>query len=138
MKEASLVNKNIMVMFRFLGLLALALSSIGLYTLVSLNIIKRIKEIGVRKVLGASIQQIIFLINKQFIWLLIIAAVLGSVLSYFTIDALMGLIFSKYQALSTMTVVLPVSFLLFIALAIASSRIFKSAVRNPVESLRYE
>ncbi|MEQ9007302.1 MAG: FtsX-like permease family protein, partial [Ekhidna sp.] len=52
------VNKNISTMFKFLGALALILSSIGLYTLVSLNIIKRVKEIGVRKVLGASINQI--------------------------------------------------------------------------------
>lgn len=137
-KESDLVNKNIMVMFRFLGLLALALSCIGLYTLVSLNIIKRIKEIGVRKVLGASIKQLVVLINLQFFWLLIIAAVLGSVASYFAIDLLMASIFSEYKAMSVATALFPMLFLLLVALGIASGRIFKSAVQNPVKSLRYE
>ncbi|MEM6814503.1 MAG: FtsX-like permease family protein, partial [Bacteroidota bacterium] len=67
-----IVNRNVMKMFLFLGFLALILSSIGLYTLVSLNMIKRVKEIGVRKVLGATIQQILVLMNKQFFWLLFI------------------------------------------------------------------
>lgn len=132
------VNTNISTMFKFLGALALILSSIGLYTLVSLNIIKRVKEIGVRKVLGASINQILVLMNKQFFWLLLIFAILGSVLSYLAIDALMASIFAVYQAISVFTVLAPFILLMFIAVFIASSRIFRTAIKNPVESLRYE
>lgn len=137
-KQSDLVNTNIMVMFRFLGVLALALSCIGLYTLVSLNIIKRIKEIGVRKVLGATVNQLVVLINLQFFWLLIIAAVLGAVASYFAIDLLMASIFSVYKTMSVATALFPMLFLLVVAIGIASGRIFKSAVQNPVKSLRYE
>ncbi len=137
-EAAELVNINIMKMFRFLGILALVLSSIGLYTLVSLNIIKRVKEIGVRKVLGATVNQIIVLVNKQFFWLLVIAAVIGSALSYFAIDSLMASIFAVYKAIGVFTVLAPLLLLLFVALFIASARIFSTAVRNPVESLRYE
>ncbi|MEO9869805.1 ABC transporter permease [Ekhidna sp.] len=133
-----MVNKNIMKMFQFLGLLALVLSSIGLYTLVSLNIIKRVKEIGVRKVLGASIGQILVLMNKQFFWLLFIFAIIGSALSYLAIDALMASIFSVYQAISLFTVVAPFILLMVIAVVIASGRILRTATRNPVDSLRYE
>ena len=133
-----LVNKNIMKMFQFLGILALALSSIGLYTLVSLNIIKRVKEIGVRKVLGASISQILVLMNKQFFWLLLIFAVIGSALSYLAIDALMASIFAVYQAISVFTVVAPLVTLMLVAVGIASSRILRTATKNPVDSLRYE
>jgi ABC-type antimicrobial peptide transport system permease subunit len=136
--ESELVNSNIEKMFRFLGLLALVLSSIGLYTLVSLNVIKRVKEIGVRKVLGASINNIILLVNRQFFWLLLIATILGSGLSYFAIDALMASIFAVYKAISYLTVLIPFILLIGIALFIASARIFSTAVRNPVESLRYE
>ena len=132
------VNKNIMKMFRFLGLLALVLSSIGLYTLVSLNMIKRVKEVGVRKVLGASVQQILVIMNKQFFWLLLIFAAIGAVLSYLAIDALMGSIFSVYKAVSIFTVVAPFLLLLLLALTIASIRILKTAMQNPVKSLRYE
>ena len=125
-------------MFIFLGLLALVLSSIGLYTLVSLNMIKKVKEIGVRKVLGASIQQILVLMNKQFFWLLLIFTIIGSVLSYLAIDALMASIFTVYQALTTATVLIPFLSLLSIAIGLASVRIFKTANQNPVTSLRYE
>lgn len=132
------VNKNISTMFKFLGILALILSSIGLYTLVSLNIIKRVKEIGVRKVLGASINQILVLMNKQFFWLLLIFAWIGAGLSYFAIDSLMASIFAVYQAISVFTVLAPFILLMVIAISIASSRILRTATQNPVKSLRYE
>ncbi len=136
--STDIVNKNIMKMFRFLGLLALILSSIGLYTLVSLNLIKRVKEIGVRKVLGATLPQIVVLINRQFFWLLLIFAAVGAALSYFAIDSLMASIFAVYKAISVFTVAAPFLLLLAIALGIASTRILKTATRNPVDSLRYE
>lgn len=132
------VNNNIGLMFRFLGGLALILSCIGLYTLVSLNILKRVKEIGVRKVLGATINQILVMMNKQFFWLLLIFAMIGAVLSYLAVDALMGSIFAVYQAASLFTILAPFIALLTIALSVASFRIFRTAVKNPVESLRYE
>lgn len=132
------VNNNIEIMFRFLGILALVLSSIGLYTLVSLNVIKRIKEIGVRKVLGASVQQIVVMINHQFFWLLLIFSTIGALGSYFLIDLLMASIFSVYQAASYFAVLVPLIGLLFVAVFIASIRIANSAVKNPVQSLRSE
>lgn len=138
MAEMELVNTNIVKMFGFQGLLALLLSSIGLYTLVSLNVIKKVKEIGVRKVLGASVNQILVMMNRQFFWLLFIASVLGAVVSYFLIDALMASIFSVYKAISVPTVLIPFVVLIGMALTIASTRILKSATQNPVKSLRYE
>ncbi len=138
LKESELVNSNISTMFIFLGLLALVLSTIGLYTLVSLNIIKRIKEIGIRKVLGASLTHIVTLMNRQFFWILVISAVIGTGLSYYAIDALMASIWAYYQAMSVFTVAVPLSFLFFIALSTASGKILTAAVRNPVDSLRYE
>lgn len=136
--EMDYVNTNIKIMFQFLGLLALVLSSIGLYTLVSLNIIKRVKEIGVRKVLGATISQILILINKQFFWLLLIFTAIGTGLAYLAADSLMGMIFVVYQPASYFTILAPFIGLLAIAIGLASFRIFRTATKNPVQSLRYE
>ena len=125
-------------MYEFLALVAFILSTIGLYTLVSLNIIKRIKEIGVRKVLGATVNQIIMLLNTEFIWLLVISAGIGAAGSFFAMDALMGSIFDVYQAATLITILSPVFVLIVAAIAIATGRITKTALMNPVESLRYE
>lgn len=138
LREAEEVNENITVMFSFLGTLALVLSSIGLFTLVSLNIIKRVKEIGVRKVLGASVAQIIAKVNTQFVWILLIAITLGGGLSYLAIDALMGSIFAYYKAMSVLTLFVPVGMLLLVAAGTSIGRTLNAARRNPVDSLRYE
>ena len=132
------VNTNVVKMFLFLGTIALILSSIGLYTLVSLNIIKRIKEIGVRKVLGASVQQILLLMNRQFFWILFSASLIGVGLSYVAVDALMAQVFSVYKQTSPDTLLIPFIFLITLGVVIASVRILKSATRNPSESLKYE
>ncbi|MEO1099983.1 MAG: FtsX-like permease family protein, partial [Bacteroidota bacterium] len=73
------------------------LSASGLFAMVSLNIIKRTKEIGVRKVLGASISNIAKKLNQQFAIILLLAALGGSLLSYFLLDILMGSIWEFYK-----------------------------------------
>ncbi|HCX24922.1 MAG: hypothetical protein CMB80_20795 [Flammeovirgaceae bacterium] len=138
LRDAEEVNGNIMVMFSFLGTLALILSSIGLFTLVSLNIIKRVKEIGVRKVLGASVAQIIAKVNLQFVWILMIAIALGGGLSYLAIDALMGSIFAYYKTMSVVTLIAPIAILLLVAALTSVGRTLNAARKNPVDSLRYE
>lgn len=136
--EANEVNLNIITMFQFLTFVALILSTIGLYTLVSLNIIKRMKEIGVRKVLGATIQEIVVLVNTQFFRLLVVAVIFGAVASYYVLDTLMGSIFEIYQAPTVITMLVPVFLLVIVAMAFATVRILITALQNPVKSLRYE
>jgi ABC-type antimicrobial peptide transport system permease subunit len=138
LKESKSVNDNIVIIFFFLGILAIILSAIGLFTLVSLDVHKRIKEIGVRKVLGASIPSLIHLINKHFLIMLAIASVLGTLAAYFIIDILISSIFTYYQEIDAITVVLPILIIFVISIFISSSRVLGSAKQNPVESLRYE
>lgn len=137
-KESNLVNNNIAILFTFLGTLALILSSIGLFTLVSLNVIKRIKEIGIRKVLGAKVSTIIHLLNRPFIFIILISAVIGTGLAYLLIDMLLSTIFHYYQAVTIFSLILPFIVLSIISLTTSSGRVLVAAKRNPVESLRYE
>jgi predicted lysophospholipase L1 biosynthesis ABC-type transport system permease subunit len=90
-------------MFGFLGFFAALMTGIGLYTLVVLNIERRMKEIGVRKVLGASLANIAGVINFEFVVNLGIATVLGGVLGYFAADSLMSFIWEYYQKLNVQT-----------------------------------
>lgn len=138
MAEALTVNNNIVKMFAFMGVIALVLSVTGLFTLVSLNIIKKMKEIGVRKVLGASIANITRIINTEFMIILFIAALLGSAMSYFAVEALMASIWKYYQPAGSAAFFVSV-FLMFVISGIAIGyKVFSAASMNPVNTLRDE
>jgi ABC-type antimicrobial peptide transport system permease subunit len=125
-------------MFLFLGVVALLLSATGLFTLVSLNIIKKMKEIGVRKVLGASISNIIRIINTEFVIMLLISSIAGSVMSFYAVEALMDSIWDYYQPASGLTFVVSIVVLLGISAIVISSKVVGAARMNPVDTLRVE
>jgi ABC-type antimicrobial peptide transport system permease subunit len=137
-KDEQMVNRNIVIIFSFLGLLAVLLSSVGLFTLVSLNIIRRMKEIGVRKVLGAQIPELITLLNRDFSWILIIGLVIGLGLGFVVTDFLIAQVFAYHLPINWISMVVPTVLILSILLFTSSGRIFVAARKNPVESLRYE
>ena len=125
-------------MYSFLGVIALMLSATGLFTLVSLNIIRRTKEIGVRKVLGASIGNITRIINTEFFIILIVASLAGSALSYYAVDLLMDSIWDYYQSTTTMTFVVAILVMFVVATAVVGYKVFSAASMNPVSTLRDE
>jgi len=133
-----LVNKNIKVMFLFLGIVATILSAIGLFSLVSLNIIKRMKEIGVRKVLGASIPGIVNIINKEFLIILSIASVLGSVAGYYMADMLMGSIWTYYLPIGPLAFVFSILIMFAISAVTVGGKVVRAASENPAYTLRDE
>ena len=137
-QEVSDVNNNILKMFAFLGIIAMMLSATGLFTLISLNIIKRMKEIGVRKVLGASIANITRIINTEFFVILVVASLLGSAASYFAVDALMGSIWKYYQASNALSFVLSIMLMFIISAVAIGYKVFSAASMNPVNTLRNE
>ncbi len=136
--ESTTVNQNIVKMFVFLGLVALVLSATGLFTLVSLNIIRRMKEIGVRKVLGASMSNITRVINGQFALILLASAALGCVGGYFLVDMLMDSIWDYYQSTTTLTFIVSVAVMFVISAVAISSKVVSAASMNPVNTLRTE
>lgn len=136
--EARDVNKNIVTMFLFLAVIAVVLSAIGLFTLVSINIQSRTKEIGIRKVLGASIARITTLINRPFLIIVGIASVLGGAVSVYFAGILMGSIWTYHVTPDLISALIPILTIQLIALLSISGKVIKMAKRNPVESLRYE
>jgi ABC-type antimicrobial peptide transport system permease subunit len=138
MVEAYTVNNNIVKIFVFLGIVALLMSATGLFTLVSLNILKRMKEIGVRKVLGASIGNISRIINTEFVIILSISAVLGLGFSLLFVNALMASIWTYYQPVGAITFVAAVV-VMFVSSGITiGSKVIGAAATNPVNTLRVE
>jgi len=137
-KEADDVNVNIVKMYTFLGVIALMLSATGLFTLVSLNIIRRTKEIGVRKVLGASVANITRIINTEFFVILLLASLVGSTLSYFAVDLLMDSIWDCYQSTTAQTFIVSITIMFVVSAAVIGYKVFTAASLNPVNTLRDE
>lgn len=136
--EANQVNSNILIMFLFQGGVALFLSVTGLFTLVSLNIIKRLKEIGVRKVLGASVGNISRIINTHFVIILAIASIVGGYSGMLLSDLLMGSIWEHHQPSTLITAFMSCLLLLAACVVSVATITYKTAKMNPVDVLRSE
>ncbi len=136
--ESAEVNANIMIIFVFLGAVAIVLSAIGLFSLVSLNIIKRMKEIGIRKVLGASIGNIVKNLSREFLFILSIASVLGSLGGYYMAEMLMASIWTYYVPIGLPAFIFSIIILFLISGITIGGKVFKTASVNPVNTLRDE
>jgi putative ABC transport system permease protein len=138
LQQVNEVNMNIMYMYTFLGAIAMMLSATGLFTLVSLNIIKRMKEIGVRKVLGASVYNITRIVNTEFVIILLAASGIGSWLGFAMSNMLMGSIWKYYQGVNLVTFIASIGLLFTISFFTIGYKVFAVATMNPVNSLRDE
>lgn len=132
------VNINIVYMFLFMGVITMLLSATGLFTLVSLNIIKRMKEIGVRKVLGASVPNIARIVNTEFVIILVLASCLGAWGGYVQSNMIMGSIWRYYQGPNASTIIYSTCILFAISIMAIGYKVFKAATMNPVDSLKDE
>ncbi|MEM9833871.1 MAG: ABC transporter permease [Bacteroidota bacterium] len=117
--------------------LALLVSCIGLFGLSSYTIFRRTKEIGVRKVLGASIGSIVTLLSREFVKLILIASLLALPLAYFIMQKWLES-YAFRIAISWWLFLLPLAAVLAIALLTISFQTIRAALANPANSLRYE
>lgn len=136
--EANTVNNNIVIMFIFLGIVAIFLSATGLFTLVSLNIIKKMKEIGVRKVLGASMANLTRVINAEFAIILLIASVLGAFAGAWMSAMLMKSIWKYYLEATPVTLIISSVLLLLISVLSIGYKVYNTTRLNPANVLRDE
>jgi ABC-type antimicrobial peptide transport system permease subunit len=138
MAEAISVSESIKIMFLYISILAIVIAAMGLFALVSLNIARRTKEIGIRKVLGASMLHIVNLVNKEFVRLLFVAAFIASIAGYFSVQALLKSIYAYHVGFNLAPFILAAISIFAIALLTVGSQVLKVAAANPVNSLRYE
>jgi ABC-type antimicrobial peptide transport system permease subunit len=138
MQEGKAINNSIMKVNVFLAIVATLLSLIGMYNLVSLAIIKRTKEMGIRKIQGAPVPLIMYMVSRKFIVVLIIASLIGCAGGYYMSNMLMDSIWNYYVQIKAGILILA-ALIMFVATALTIIyKITKAALRNPVDSLRYE
>ncbi len=136
--EAMHTNNGILVQFGILAIFALFLSVTGLYSIVSLTVNKRVKEIGIRKVFGATVRNVMQLLNYEFGIILLIATIIGCVGGYYFMDKFLSDIFTYYMKIGPISFITATLTILILTAITSGSKIYKVAMRNPTESLRYE
>lgn len=132
-KADSQVSKVVAV----LAALAIIISCLGLFGLASYSAEKRVKEIGIRKVLGASVQNITAMLSKDFIRLVIIANLIAWPIAWFSVNRWLQ-DFAYRVPVSWWVFVLAAITAVLIALFTISFQAIKAAMVNPVKNLRTE
>jgi ABC-type antimicrobial peptide transport system permease subunit len=138
MQESKAINDSIMKVNVFLAIVATILSLIGMYNLVSLDIIRRTKEMGIRKIQGASVALIMYLVSKKFLTVLVIASLLGCAGGYYLSNIMMGSIWQYFVQIKPGMLILSASIMFVATILTIIYKIGKAALRNPIDSLRYE
>jgi len=132
--KADMVFGKVFGAFAFLAVL---IACFGLLGLSSYNVVQRTKEIGIRKVLGASVVSIAELLSKDFVKLVLAANLVAWPVAYFAMNQwLQG--FAYRIEVGWWMFALAGGLALLIALATVSIQALKAALANPVEALRYE
>src|SRR5690606_20213654 len=136
---ASLYNaeQRIGKVFIVFAVLAIVIASMGLLGLVAFSAAQKTKEIGIRKVLGATATSIVVLITRDFARLVIISIVIGLPVAYWLMEQWLG-DFAYRTNIGTMPLVLAAVLCLAIAIITASYHALKSALVNPADTLRSE
>jgi putative ABC transport system permease protein len=120
-----------------LAVLAIIISCLGLFGLASYSAERRVKEVGIRKVLGASIQSIVAMLSKDFLKYVLIAAVIALPLAWLSVYK--WLQDYAYRVNISWWIFLAAIFIaVIIALVTISFQAIRAAVANPVKSLRTE
>ncbi len=119
------------------AVLAILIACLGLFALVTYAAEQRVREIGVRKVLGASVSNIAGMISKDFLKLIIISAVIAFPLSWWAMNKWLQ-DFAYRISISWWVFGLAGIITLLIAMATISFQAIKAAIANPVKSLRTE
>lgn len=123
--------------FMHFATIAILIAALGLFGLASYMLKTRTKEVGIRKVLGASLSSIMLLLSRQYIRLVLIALSIAiPIANYFIQDWLAN--FAFRIEVHWWLFLEPSVLILLIALLSVGSQTFKTAARNPVDSLRYE
>ncbi len=117
--------------------IALFITMIGLFAMARYSTEKRTKEIGLRKVNGAEIFDILILLNKDFLKWVIIAFIVSIPISWYLVNSWLNS-FAYRTSLSWWIFAMAGVIAVFISLTTVSWQTFLAATRNPVEALRYE
>jgi putative ABC transport system permease protein len=123
--------------FKYFSFLSILIACLGLFGLISISAEQKTKEVGIRKVLGASVSNVALIISKGFLILVIVSNLFAWPIAYYFMNNWLQDFAYKIE-ISWWMFVLSGGIALLIALVTVSYKAIKAATANPVRSLRYE
>jgi putative ABC transport system permease protein len=117
--------------------IAILISCLGVYGLILFVVQRKVKEIGVRKVLGASVVSILQLIYKDFVWLIVAGFVIAIPVSYYFINQWLEN-FTYHTTIDVITYVVSLLAVMIVVVITIGIQAVKASLANPVNSLRSE
>jgi len=130
-------EKNLQKLFSYFSILSIFISCLGLFGLASFAAEQRTKEIGVRKVLGASVPHLCSLLSREFTKWVLISNIIAMPMAWFYMSSWLSN-FPYRASLNPWTFIFAGILAFIIALLTVSTHAIKAAVKNPIEALRYE
>jgi len=130
-------EEKIGTVLKYFAGLAVFISCLGLFGLASFMAEQRTKEIGIRKVLGASVSQVTLLLCREFFMLVLLANVIAWPAAYFVMKNWLQN-YAYHTGLGLYIFVAAMAAALVVAVISVSFQAIRAAVANPVDSLRYE
>lgn len=123
--------------FGAFSILGIIISALGLFGLASFMVTQQRKEIGIRKVLGASISNIVYKLSIEFIKWVIIANIIAWPVAYYVMDSWLNS-FAFHTELPFMMFILSAVLAILIAFVTVSYQTFRAALENPVDTIKFE
>jgi len=130
-------ENQLALIYKIFAAIAIFISCLGLYGLVSFMAVQRTKEVGIRKVLGASISSIVFLFSKEFMILITISFIIAMPTAWYLMSGWLQN-FAYRIAISPWIFLLAITASVIIAWLTVSYKAVRAALVNPVKSLRSE
>jgi putative ABC transport system permease protein len=124
-------------LFTIFSGLAIFIASLGLFGLATFNTMQRVKEIGIRKVLGASVPSILALLSKEIIMLILAANLIAWPVAWYFMSQWLNS-FAYHVDMNVLAYALAALACIVVALITVSSQTIKAAMTNPANTLRYE
>ncbi len=130
-------EKQMTTMFNYLTTISIFIACMGLFALITYSAQQRTKEIGIRKVLGASVTSLVYLLVKEFLLLVTIAFVLACPIAYWVMDRWIAN-FAFQTDINAIPFVYAGILAVGIALLVVVSRALSAANRNPITAIKWE
>lgn len=130
-------EEKLYLMFQAFSLMSIGIGCLGLFGLISFLVIQKTKEVGVRKVMGASVSSIVILFSRDFMKLIVIAFLFAVPIAWYLMNTWLN-DFAYRIDVTAWYFVWGGAISVIIAMLTISVQAFKAAMANPVDSLRYE